>query len=193
MKIYGDVKLNVMKSFLMRQTFYNNFIDRHLLRLLEQLLRSPHTKYQAVHWQKLTVDYLLNTAACYFITQTSRCTMFQQTDIYCLKIIRWNLEVIRQVRQYFWHVVCSHVLLQNNQNQKSFKCIRDYKNRVSASIFYDNSQVDRHMYTDAVGGKSWSTKRREAVASDIKLINTVIYIDELLPVQQLARQTGILK
>lgn len=79
------------------------------------------------------------------------------------------------------------------RTRKSFKCIRDYKNRVSASIFYDNSQVDRHMYTDAVGGKSWSTKRREAVASDIKLINTVIYIDELLPVQQLARQTGILK
>lgn len=49
------------------------------------------------------------------------------------------------------------------------------------------------MYTDAVGGKSWSTKRREAVASDIKLINTVIYIDELLPVQQFARQNGNLE
>lgn len=44
------------------------------------------------------------------------------------------------------------------------------------------------MYTEAVGGKSWSRKRREAVACDIKLKNTIIYIDELVPVQQFARQ-----
>lgn len=56
-----------------------------------------------------------------------------------------------------------------------------------------NRQVDREMYTDALGGTFWSAKRREAVACDIKLNNTVIYIDELVPVQQFARQNGDLE
>lgn len=56
-----------------------------------------------------------------------------------------------------------------------------------------NRQVDREMYTDALGGTSWSAKRREAVACDIQLNNTVIYIDELVPVQQFARQNGDLE
>lgn len=46
------------------------------------------------------------------------------------------------------------------------------------------------MYIEAVGGQSWFKKRREALACDIRLINNVIYIDELVPVQQFARQKG---
>lgn len=46
------------------------------------------------------------------------------------------------------------------------------------------------MYTGAVGGQSWSTERREAVACDIKLNTRITYFNELVPVQQFARQNG---
>ncbi|XP_078321985.1 uncharacterized protein LOC111112408 [Crassostrea virginica] len=44
--------------------------------------------------------------------------------------------------------------------------------------------VDPQRYTEAVGGQSWSTKIRQAVANDIKLNNYTCYINELKPEQQ---------
>nr|XP_022305144.1 uncharacterized protein LOC111112110 [Crassostrea virginica] len=44
--------------------------------------------------------------------------------------------------------------------------------------------VDPERYTEAVGGQSWSTKMRQAVACDIKLNNYTCYISELRPEQQ---------
>nr|XP_011418268.2 uncharacterized protein LOC105321609 [Crassostrea gigas] len=49
-----------------------------------------------------------------------------------------------------------------------------------------NECVDRERYTEAVGGKSRSTKMRQAVAQDIKLENGIYYINELIPEQQSA-------
>ena len=47
------------------------------------------------------------------------------------------------------------------------------------------------MYTEAVGGQSWSTKMRQAVAGDIILYNRIHYIRELIPEQQSALQNKI--
>ena len=44
--------------------------------------------------------------------------------------------------------------------------------------------VDPERYTEAVGGRSWSTKMRHAVAQDITLGNNICYIDELTLEQQ---------
>ncbi|XP_078321058.1 uncharacterized protein LOC144621519 [Crassostrea virginica] len=46
--------------------------------------------------------------------------------------------------------------------------------------------VDPERYTEAVGGQSWSTKMRQAVAYDIRLNNYTCYINELTPEQQFA-------
>ena len=51
-------------------------------------------------------------------------------------------------------------------------------------------QVNQERYTEAVGGQSWSTKMRQAVAHDIKLSNYTCYIDELRPEQQSALQNN---
>nr|XP_022302107.1 uncharacterized protein LOC111110066 [Crassostrea virginica] len=47
---------------------------------------------------------------------------------------------------------------------------------------------DPERYTEAVGGQSWSTKMRQAVAHDILLNNFTCYINELTPEQQSAIQ-----
>ncbi|XP_061165983.1 uncharacterized protein LOC133174902 [Saccostrea echinata] len=51
--------------------------------------------------------------------------------------------------------------------------------------------VDEEMYTEAVGGHSWSTKMRQAVAWDITLDNKTSYIHELIPEQQSALQNTV--
>ncbi|XP_056016734.1 uncharacterized protein LOC130053461, partial [Ostrea edulis] len=50
--------------------------------------------------------------------------------------------------------------------------------------------VDTERYTEAVGGQSWSTKYRHAVAWDIKLDNIIIYINELMTEQSVSLQNG---
>ncbi|XP_078320259.1 uncharacterized protein LOC144621307 [Crassostrea virginica] len=51
--------------------------------------------------------------------------------------------------------------------------------------------VDPERYTEAVGGQSWSTKMRQAVAHDIKLNTYTCYIKELTPEQQFAIQNDL--
>nr|XP_022299751.1 LOW QUALITY PROTEIN: uncharacterized protein LOC111108272 [Crassostrea virginica] len=48
------------------------------------------------------------------------------------------------------------------------------------------THVDPERYTEAMGGQSWSTKMRQAVADDIRLNNYTCYINELTPEQQSA-------
>nr|XP_034314499.1 uncharacterized protein LOC105322764 [Crassostrea gigas] len=48
--------------------------------------------------------------------------------------------------------------------------------------------VDRERYIEAVGGQSWSTKMRQAVAWDIAIDTRIHYISELIPEQQSALQ-----
>ncbi|XP_062572641.1 uncharacterized protein LOC134234577 [Saccostrea cucullata] len=48
--------------------------------------------------------------------------------------------------------------------------------------------VNTKMYTEAVGGQSWSTKIRQTVAGIIRLNKVIRYIGELIPEQQSALQ-----
>ncbi|XP_062572642.1 uncharacterized protein LOC134234579 [Saccostrea cucullata] len=50
------------------------------------------------------------------------------------------------------------------------------------------SNEDTEIYTEAVGGQSWSTKMRQAVAWHITLDDRIHYISELIPEQQASLQ-----
>ncbi|XP_062582781.1 uncharacterized protein LOC134244537 [Saccostrea cucullata] len=52
------------------------------------------------------------------------------------------------------------------------------------------NNVDKEMYTEAVGGQSWSTKMRQAVAENVRLYNSILYISELKPELQSALQNN---
>ena len=49
--------------------------------------------------------------------------------------------------------------------------------------------VDTERYTEAVGGQSWSTKLRHAVAWKIEVDNEIKYIDELMTEQMVSLQS----
>nr|XP_022304024.1 uncharacterized protein LOC111111369 [Crassostrea virginica] len=52
------------------------------------------------------------------------------------------------------------------------------------------THIDPERYTEAVGGQSWSTKLRQAVAHDIDVNTNTCYINELTPEQQFTLQNG---
>lgn len=52
--------------------------------------------------------------------------------------------------------------------------------------------VDSELYLEVVGGKSWATKMREAIACDIIIYSRMTYIDELIPLQKFALQNNFL-
>ncbi|XP_061167202.1 uncharacterized protein LOC133176047 [Saccostrea echinata] len=58
-------------------------------------------------------------------------------------------------------------------------------------LMYDNN-VNKERYIEAVGGLSWSTKIRKALAKDVTLHNDIIniYINELVPEQQNCMQNN---
>ena len=56
------------------------------------------------------------------------------------------------------------------------------------------THVDPERYTEAVGGQSWSTKMRQAVARDITPLNVhTCYINELTPEQQSVSRVDLLQ
>lgn len=178
---------NILKQF---------YRDRHIfgksLRLLEQLIRSPHTKYQAVHIQKLTVDYLQNTAAT-LLHKLHDAQCFNLQIYIAYKISGKILKLSAKFGSISDMLNVAMFYYKTHRIRKALHVLEITKTKLVRPFLMYNSQVNREMYTEAVGGKSWSRKRRETVACDIKLKNTIIYIDELVPVQQFARQNGNLE
>lgn len=58
-------------------------------------------------------------------------------------------------------------------------------------LFYNEGFVDnKEKYTEAVGRQSLSSKMRQAVAGDIRLINGFFYFKELMPEQKSSKQAN---
>eukprot|EP00105_Crassostrea_gigas_P032310 XP_011455268.1 PREDICTED: uncharacterized protein LOC105347765 [Crassostrea gigas] len=158
-----------------------------ILHTVEQLIGSPLIQYQVVSLQKHTATIL-------------QCTAFTLHNMYT------NTGVNKQI--YIAHKMSRHML----KLAAKFGCISDmlyiamyyyktlrYREALSVIeltkvklaqpyLMYIYMYVDRERYTEAVGGQSWSTKIRQAVAGNIILVNKICYISELLPEQQSSRQ-----
>eukprot|EP00105_Crassostrea_gigas_P004718 XP_011418024.1 PREDICTED: uncharacterized protein LOC105321456 [Crassostrea gigas] len=157
-----------------------------VIHTIEQLVDSPLTHYQLVALRRLTA----------FLFQ---CTAFQLQNMYT------NTGVNKQM--YIADKMSCHTL----KLAAKFGCISDmlyiamyyyktlrYREALSVIemtkvklaqpyLMYEG-HVDRERYTEAVGGQSWSTKMRQAVARVIKIDNRMCYISELIPEQQSALQ-----
>lgn len=157
--------------------------------LLEQLIHLPLTHYQVVQIQKLAVDYLQNTAASLLHKiYIAPCLNKRMYIVYklCGQMLRFSAK-FGSVSDMLYVVMFYY---KTYRFRNALHILEITKTKLMRPFLMYNSHVNREMYTEAVGGKSWSRKRREAVALDIKFKNTVIYIDEFVPVQQFARQNG---
>lgn len=155
----------------------------------EQLIGSHLTQYQVVLLQKRTVSCLIYTVAATIQRVFNNSCFNKQVytvDKMCCQLLKLAAK-FGCVSDMLYVVMFYY---KTYRYRKALSFLELTKTKLARPYLMYNGHVDNEMYIEAVGGKSWSTKMRQAVARDIELNKAVIYINELVPVQQFARQNG---
>ncbi|XP_034327869.2 uncharacterized protein [Magallana gigas] len=174
-----DVELVKATSYIAESSTnsHNKYIH-----IIEQLVESPLTHYQAVILQRLTAFIFQITAfTLHNICVNKQMYIADKLSCHMLKLAAkfGCVSDMLYIAMYYY---------------KTFRCrealfvIEMTKVKLAQPYLMYYRYVDRERYTEAVGGQSWSTKMRQAVAQDIRLDNTICYISELIPEQQSALQ-----
>ncbi|XP_022315411.2 uncharacterized protein LOC111119498 [Crassostrea virginica] len=156
------------------------------LQTLELMIGLPLTQYQVVTLQKITASILQNTSFTLH-------NMYKNTDLNKQMYIadRMACHMLKLAAKFGFIFDMMYIAIYY------YKALR-YRDGLSITeiikvklaqpgLMY-NRYVDSERYTEAVGGQSWSTKMRQAVAHDITLNNYGCYIDELTTEKESALQ-----
>ena len=155
------------------------------LQLVQQLIRSPRPQYQITTLQKLTATLLQSTAfllhEMYSFTSGVNKQMYiaDKRSCYMLKLAA----KFGSVSDLLYIALYCHKTLRYKE---ALSVLEMTKVKLAQPSLMYNRHVDPESYTEAVGGKSWSTKMNQAVAYDILLNYHICYINELTPEQQIA-------
>nr|XP_022305143.1 uncharacterized protein LOC111112108 isoform X2 [Crassostrea virginica] len=154
------------------------------LHIIEVMIGEPLTQYQALTLQRITANILQSTAFTLhnmytntglnkqmYIADRMSCHMLKLTAKFgCISDMMYIAMFYCKTFRY-----------------REALCITEIiKVKLAQPGLMYNRYVDPERYTEAVGGQSWSTKMRQAVAHDIRLNNYTCYINELTPEQQSA-------
>ncbi|XP_062571137.1 uncharacterized protein LOC134233162 [Saccostrea cucullata] len=155
---------------------------------IEQMIGSPLlTQYQVLRLQRHTAFALQNTAfILHMETYTHKNKLryrADKTSCYMLKLAAkfGCITDMLYIAMYYYKTL-RHI--------ETLSIIEMIKVKLSQSYVMYMGNVDTEMYTEAVGGQSWSTKMRQAVAWGIMLDNRIHYISEFLAEQQSSLQNG---
>ncbi|XP_065944921.1 uncharacterized protein [Magallana gigas] len=151
---------------------------------LEQLVYSPLTHYQAVTMRKVTATLFQYTA-------------FQLQNLYTNTVCNKQLYIADKISCQMLKLAakfgCVSDMLyiaiyyyKTLRYREAFIVLEMTKVKLAQPYLMYRGRVDRERYTEAVGGQSWSTKMRQAVACDVRLSNKIGYISDLLLEQQSA-------
>ena len=155
-----------------------NHINRCIehLHMVEQLIRSPLTRYNILMLQKLTARILEKSAfmLCDMYSNTSRGNkqMYIADKTSCF--------MLRLASKFGW---ISDFLYTAIHFNKTFR-YREALSVIEMTKVKLAQSVDPERYNEAVAGRSWSYKIRHTVAYVIKLDNAICYINKLEPEQQ---------
>ncbi|XP_011418263.3 uncharacterized protein [Magallana gigas] len=153
---------------------------------VEQLLNSPLTQYQVITLQKLTASVLQRTA---FILHSMYTITGVNKQMYIAdKISRQMPKLAAKFGFVSDMLYLAMYYYKTLRYREALSVIKMTKVKLAQPYLMHETHVHRERYTEAVGGQSWSTKMRQAVAQDILLYNKICYINELIPEQQSALQ-----
>ncbi|XP_065933653.1 uncharacterized protein [Magallana gigas] len=155
---------------------------------MEQLLESPLTQYQVTIIQKLIASFF-------------RIAAFEFHDMYtntgCNKQIynadKMSCHMLKLAAKFGCISDMLYIAMyyyKTLRYREALSVIEMTKVKLAQPYVMYRKRVDRERYTEAVGGQSWSTKIRQAVAQDIELDHEICYISELIPEQQSALQNS---
>ncbi|XP_062570945.1 uncharacterized protein LOC134232969 [Saccostrea cucullata] len=145
------------------------------MRLVEQLLHLPLTKYHFLMLQKLTASVLQRTA---FILHNTFSTRDNKQKYIINKLSRQMLKLAAQIGCTSDLLYIALFYYKTKRYVEALAVLRMTKTKFSQPyLAYTYAESDR--YEEAVGGQSWSKKFRRCVAQNIKLYNGISYIYEL--------------
>nr|XP_022302102.1 uncharacterized protein LOC111110060 [Crassostrea virginica] len=156
------------------------------LHTIELMIGEPLTQYQVLMLQKPTATILQSTALTLHNMYTNtglnkQMYIADRMSCHMLKLAAkfGNISDMMYIAMFYCKTFRFREAL----------CITEMiKVKLAQPGLMYKTHVDPARYTEAVGGQSWSTKMRQAVAYDIKLNNYTCYINELTPEQQSALQ-----
>ncbi|XP_062612785.1 uncharacterized protein LOC134274520, partial [Saccostrea cucullata] len=157
------------------------------LHTIEQMIGSPLlTQYQVIMLQKLTATVLQSTAfILHMETYTHENKLSYRADKMSCQMLKLAARFgcitdMLYIAMYYYKTL---------RYTEALSIIEMIKVMLAQPYAMYHFIIDTEMYTEAVGGQSWSTKMRQAVAWDIKLYNRIqLYFSELIPEQQSALQ-----
>jgi hypothetical protein len=143
------------------------------LKTADQLNVFPLTQYQAVMLQVYTT-YILHRVVF---------TLHNTTEnklLYIADRMSWNiLKLTAKFGCISDRLFLAMYFYKTLRYTEALSVIEMTKVNLDQPCVMCSGGVYRERYTEAVGGQSWSTKLRHAVAWDIRLYNKIIYINEL--------------
>ncbi|XP_062613040.1 uncharacterized protein LOC134274821 [Saccostrea cucullata] len=152
------------------------------LHIIEQTFASPLTQNQVIMRQSLINSVLQNLAfMLHMNTYTQENKVKYRADKISCHILKYaaNFGCISDMlylAMYYYKTL---------RYMEALSTIGVIKVKLAQPFVMQNYfNVDEEMYMEAVGGQSWSTKMRQAVARDLNLNNEILYISELRPEQQ---------
>nr|XP_022304022.1 uncharacterized protein LOC111111367 isoform X3 [Crassostrea virginica] len=156
------------------------------LHTIELMIGEPLTQYQVLTLQKIT-SYILQSTA------------FTLHNMYTNTGLNKQMYIADRMSCHMLKLAAKFGCISDMMYIAMFYCktfrVREalYITEIikvklaQPGVMYE-THVDPERYTEAVGGQSWSTKMRQAVAYDIVVNNDTCYINELRPEQQFALQ-----
>nr|XP_022305610.1 uncharacterized protein LOC111112421 [Crassostrea virginica] len=152
------------------------------LHTIELMIGEPLTQYQVNKLQRITATILQSTA-------------FTLHNMYTNTGLNKQMYIADRMSCHMLKLAAKFGFISNMMYIAMFYC-KTFRFREAMYItemikvklaqpgLMYRRHVDPERYTEAVGGQSWSTKMRQAVACDISLNNYTCYIKELTPEQQ---------
>nr|XP_022307987.1 uncharacterized protein LOC111113988 [Crassostrea virginica] len=158
------------------------------LHTIELMIGEPLTQYQVLTLQNITATILQSTAFTLHNMYTNtglNKQMYIADRMSCLMLKLAAKFVFVSDMMYIAMFYC-----KTFRFREALYITEMIKVKLAQPGLMYKKLVDPERYTEAVGGQSWSTKMRQAVAHDIKLNNYTCYINELRPEQQFAIQNN---
>ncbi|XP_052711982.1 uncharacterized protein LOC128186238 [Crassostrea angulata] len=155
---------------------------------IEQYVESPKSLYQVVTLWYLTAVIFQQTA---FLLQNMYTNKRANKQMYIAD--KKSCHMLRLAAKFGCISDMLYIAMyyyKTLRYREALSAIEMTKVKLAQPYLMYNRHVDRERYTEAVGGQSWSTKIRQAVAWDIALGTRICYISELIPEQQSALQKG---
>ncbi|XP_078320726.1 uncharacterized protein LOC111115572 isoform X2 [Crassostrea virginica] len=157
-----------------------------VLHTIGQMIGSPLSEYQILTLQKNTSDILQIMA---FIFQNMYTNTGLNKPMYIAD--RRSCHMLKLAGKFGFVSDMMYIAMfyyKTFRYREALFITETVKVKLAQPGLMYGKYVNQERYTEAVGGQSWSTKMRQAVADNIKLITCICYNNELTLEQQCAFQ-----